>query len=262
MATSPTQLSKPTPRPPRTPARAAQIRRQNRRREYLERHPSYFDSPDHELADPVLYDVLIRRFQSGAERQADGLRRGFSRVLEADLFRGEARLAELTAGAPVGPDGGDGSGTGRNVTVGQSHSHVAVAVSQSTGRIDGSNLVDGDDDDSADRRAQKRQEALEADRTFSGELGAEPPETKEEGRQRWINFLRDRFIHGRDEDFDYAIVDQDDGLDVLERRDEEDDWFDGEEPEWADDADTNGRPEKETSRERRERRGETGIQDF
>ena len=50
---------KPVPRDPRSPDDAARIRGQNRRREYLHRHPSYYKSLDHEMAgkhahlDPV-----------------------------------------------------------------------------------------------------------------------------------------------------------------------------------------------------------------
>ncbi len=47
---SPTPFAKPMPRPPRSPAHSAQIRIRNRRREYLERHPDYFKSTEHELA--------------------------------------------------------------------------------------------------------------------------------------------------------------------------------------------------------------------
>ena len=54
-ASSPPRLhadsfAKPKPRPPKSPAQSAQIRVQNRRREYLERHEDYFGSMDHELA--------------------------------------------------------------------------------------------------------------------------------------------------------------------------------------------------------------------
>ena len=41
---------KPVPRDPKSPAKVAQIRVHNRRREYLQRHPSYYESLDHELA--------------------------------------------------------------------------------------------------------------------------------------------------------------------------------------------------------------------
>ncbi|KAG5926909.1 hypothetical protein E4U42_002820 [Claviceps africana] len=80
---------KPVPRPAKSPAKTAQIRTQNRRREYLERHPAYFDSADRELADPVLYERLIRRHQTPQERQTDHLRKGYAHVLEARLARGE-----------------------------------------------------------------------------------------------------------------------------------------------------------------------------
>lgn len=54
-------FSKPRPRPPRSPAHAAQIRAQNRRREYLRRHPSYLQSSEHEFAgeySPLPYFLL------------------------------------------------------------------------------------------------------------------------------------------------------------------------------------------------------------
>ncbi|TVY75899.1 hypothetical protein LSUE1_G005488 [Lachnellula suecica] len=45
--------------------------------------------------DPLLYDRCIRRFQTPAEREADGRSKGYSGVLEADLYRSEAKLAAL-----------------------------------------------------------------------------------------------------------------------------------------------------------------------
>lgn len=38
----------------------------------------------------------MRRFQSTAEREADGRAKGYSGVLEADLYRSEAKLAALS----------------------------------------------------------------------------------------------------------------------------------------------------------------------
>ena len=46
-------------------------------------------------ADPLLYDQLIRRFQSAAEREAEGRQKGYSGVLEGDLRRSEAKMAAL-----------------------------------------------------------------------------------------------------------------------------------------------------------------------
>jgi hypothetical protein len=48
-----------------------------------------------ELASPLLYDRCIRRFQTPAEREAEGRKKGYAGVLEADLERGEAKLAAL-----------------------------------------------------------------------------------------------------------------------------------------------------------------------
>lgn len=45
-----TTRDKPVPRDPRTPACAEEVRVRNRRREYLQRNPSYFTRLDHEMA--------------------------------------------------------------------------------------------------------------------------------------------------------------------------------------------------------------------
>ncbi|OHF03357.1 coiled-coil domain-containing protein [Colletotrichum orchidophilum] len=89
------RFEKPTPRPPKSPTIANNIRSCNRRREYLERNPKYFDDAEHELADPLLYDSLVRKFQTPAEREVEGKAKGYSGVLESSLLRGEARLADL-----------------------------------------------------------------------------------------------------------------------------------------------------------------------
>lgn len=67
----------------------------NRRKRYLEVHPEYFDDSSLELADPLLYDRLIRRFQTAREREAEGQRKGFSGQMSADLWRAEAKKEAL-----------------------------------------------------------------------------------------------------------------------------------------------------------------------
>lgn len=47
------------------------------------------------LKAPLLYDRLIRRFQTTSEREAEGRSKGYSGVLEADLWRSEAKLEAL-----------------------------------------------------------------------------------------------------------------------------------------------------------------------
>ena len=109
--------------------------------------------------------------------------------------------------------------------------------------------------------------------TIDSDLAESRPETKEEGRAAWEDFLRERFIRGGDDDFDYGPVDGDEGLDELESRDREEEWFDGEEPEWASDgsegsagADGDVGPDGEPGRRKGPRErvliGQTGVQDY
>ncbi len=133
-------------------------------------------------------------------------------------------------------------------------------------------------------------------------FGAEPgpPTDAAEGRARWRAFLRERFVRGADTDFaegfaidgrgGYDAVDRDEGLDVLERRDAEEAWYDDQDPGWLDengsedsdstlDGDRVPPPTTTTgaqaeqryhpavgrttaARRSRRRRGETGVQDF
>ncbi|KAI5796345.1 coiled-coil domain-containing protein-domain-containing protein, partial [Peziza echinospora] len=63
---------------------------------YLENnHDTYFSNTDLELADPLLYDKCIRKFQTPAEREAEGKAKGWSGILHADLERAEARMEAL-----------------------------------------------------------------------------------------------------------------------------------------------------------------------
>ncbi|THZ82087.1 hypothetical protein D6C84_06040 [Aureobasidium pullulans] len=84
-------------------AHTLRIRVKTRRRRYLEQNGDYFDSPSLELADPLLYDRMIRRFQSAAEREADGREKGYSGMLEADLMRSEAKIDALNHPDPNSP---------------------------------------------------------------------------------------------------------------------------------------------------------------
>lgn len=76
--------------------RSRKLKAKNRRKRYLEVHPEYFDDYSLELADPLLYDRLIRRFQTAAEREAEGRRKGFSGQMATDLWRAEAKKDALS----------------------------------------------------------------------------------------------------------------------------------------------------------------------
>ncbi|KAI4104601.1 MAG: hypothetical protein L6R37_003122, partial [Teloschistes peruensis] len=45
---------------------------------------------------PLAYDRLIRRFQSAAEREVEGRKKGYSGILEADLWRSEAKIDAIS----------------------------------------------------------------------------------------------------------------------------------------------------------------------
>jgi len=74
---------------------AQRLQAKNRRKRYLEVHPEYFSDPSLELADPLLYDRLIRRFQTASEREAEGRKKGFSGQMATDLWRAEAKKDAL-----------------------------------------------------------------------------------------------------------------------------------------------------------------------
>ncbi|KAF2647943.1 hypothetical protein K491DRAFT_613748 [Lophiostoma macrostomum CBS 122681] len=80
--------------------RSIRLRAKNRRKRYLEMHPEYFNDSSLELADPLLYDRLIRRFQTAAEREAEGRQKGFSGVMATDLWRAEAKKDALSHPSP------------------------------------------------------------------------------------------------------------------------------------------------------------------
>lgn len=210
--------------------------------------PRYTRSADHSETDPDLYDTLVRKFQSPAEREAEGRARGWGKTLESSLMRGEDRLERL-ASSYTGdhpptrrPNGGAAAGGGGGGSQG------GPALSSITNFAIDADLADG------------------------------KPATREEGRTAWEDFLRERFVRGGDEDFDYGQVDGDEDLDAMEDRDREEAYFDEMEPEWADDSDglEEGQDEEGTGggehgggpggvkRPRRERMllGQTGIQDY
>ncbi|KAF7588725.1 hypothetical protein BBP40_005286 [Aspergillus hancockii] len=181
---------------PRSPA--TQVR--NRRKCYLDTHPEYF-SADLELADPLLYDRLIRRFQTPAEREAEGRAKGFSGVLQADLLRSEAKFDAL------------------------SHPDPHAMLSYSRGP-NGEILAEDKD---------------------------EIPTSKEEGEKLWRWEMTLRFLRGEDSDFDYTAVDENDDYD--DWNEEQERYFDDEEPEWMVEGENGGDVQSQLQ-------GETGVQDY
>lgn len=154
------------------------------------------------LIDPVLYERLVKRFQSASERTAEGRAKGYGRTLEASLLRSESTLANLA----------EASNTPASLYAGRSSTNSPSS-------------------------AENPWDAPAAD--------------KQQGLDLWRSFLEDRFVHGRDDEFDYGKVDGDEDLDVWDRGNAEQEWFEDEEPSWVEEG-HNGAG----------RIGETGVQDY
>jgi len=180
--------------------RLARVRVKNRRQTWLENNPSYFHSPELELADPLLFDRCVRRFQTAAERELDGRKKGYSGVLEADIYRSEAKLAAL--GGQLKNEMRETAGSG--------------ALTSDITYIRG-----------------PCGEVLPED-------ADEIPKSKEDGMERWKHEITMRFIRGDDVEFSYKEVDECDELDVVEEKEAEERWFDDEEPEWVQSDDNHG----------------------
>ncbi|KAF2215327.1 hypothetical protein CERZMDRAFT_35625 [Cercospora zeae-maydis SCOH1-5] len=188
-----------------TPSR---IRIKNRRKRYLDLHPQYFTSSDLELADPILYDRLVRQHLSAQEREAQGRERGFTGVLEADLMRSEAKLN---------------------------------ALAQKREEREGLEL----------RRKLRGEESEDEENNEYSELG------KDDAWLLWKDIMTQRFLAGKDADFEYGrLVDGNEELDDWEEEERErlEDWLEKEEEEEVFLPAVEG--------ERRELKGETGVQDF
>ncbi|CAF9925132.1 hypothetical protein IMSHALPRED_006386 [Imshaugia aleurites] len=196
---SPTQLLR---RPSRSPSSEARITIKNRRKRFLDTHPEYFSSASLELADPLAYDRLVRRFQTPNEREAEGRKKGYSGTLEADLWRSEAKISALA-------------------------------------NLDRSALLGHRRDASGGIVAEEKDEV---------------PKTKAEGIQRWRKEMELMFLMGDDPNFDYKGVDESEEYDdrEVQEREEEERWFEKEEPSWVEDSDRRGE----------DLIGQTGVQDY
>jgi Coiled-coil domain containing protein (DUF2052) len=130
--------------------------------------------------------------------------------LEADLYRSEAKLAAL-------------KGQDRDGEPVTSNSEASVSFVSYVRGKDGEVLPEDPD---------------------------EVPKSKEEGFERWKFEMTLKFLRGEDPDFDYKMVDESVEWDEIEIKEEEERWFDDEEPGWVEEegVETVG--------------GETGIQDF
>lgn len=177
-----------------------------------------------------MYDRCIRRFQTAAEREADGKAKGYSGVLEADLYRSEAKLAAVRNAQPKIQDEDAMSPYSSLSQLPAETKPDVPFVSYLRGS--GGEILPEEED--------------------------EVPQSKEEGLERWKFEMTLKFLRGEDQDFDYKDVDESEEFDVIAEMEEEEKWFDDEEPEWVDESEegiTEGEAKKGTG-------GETGVQDY
>lgn len=146
-------------------------------------------------------------------------------MLEADLWRGEAKLEALRQK--------DGYSTSVIATQNEAKLGEESTSDSKLLRNDMYNFIDDEDE----------------------------PQNQADGEKMWRKEIERRFVAGRDEDFEeYDDVDDgkwDDGAE--EEREEEEKWFDEEEERWVSEEldDDDGKLGKEKGL-----KGETGVQDF
>ena len=231
-----------------------------RRRRYLEKTTTYFASAsaDAELNSPLEYDRLIRRYQSAAEREREGKKRGWASTLEAGLIRGEARSAEVNDSLRNNTgDTRHRNDAARNTIYGNTQIDWSISDSPETEGASADGQVEqGASLESTTDLAYLREKIAESE-SLGGKIGQPRPsafalsetnkaQEKRRGEERWHALLADRFVSGNDENFDYRMVDEDEGLDEdWAAKKVEEDWFEEEE------AMIDGSAE-----------GETGLQDF
>lgn len=183
--------------------------------------------------DPLLYDRLVRRFQSAAEREQEGRRRGYTGVLEADLYRSEAKLAALRQQQRPSEWSGRSNNNSNNNGNGINRSAAGTSSSSSyhsNGRILGEEEEDEDEDEDEDEEE-------------------DTAPNKESAWKRFVDVMTQRFLRGHDGDFDYASVDDSEEYDDREEEERRrlELYIDDQTPEFVGE----GLPG-----------GETGIQDF
>ncbi|KAI9685166.1 MAG: hypothetical protein M1822_004753 [Bathelium mastoideum] len=222
------------------------IQVKNRRRRWLDAHPEYFQGSELEGADPLLYDRLVRRFQSVTEREEEGKSKGFAGTIEASLLRGEARIEEARNRQEQGLEARHPMDTRleslKNESKGRDGSDAQVENGDHGHSQDEDNGVVEDIDNEADI------DNLWTHRNL---------DSKEDASQKWRQVMSARFLNGKDVDFNYTAVDEDSEWDDHEEEERRrmDDWFDDEEPSWGTPGSGDEQVEKVLT-------GETGVQDY
>ena len=166
----------------------------------------------------------MRRHQSAAEREAAGRSRGLADALTGSLLRGEAQTLIAARRA-----------TARGITDAAGGDVDQISEGEVNWAVEGEAVCPAPDGEGKEHREEQRVMRA-ADR-------------RQEAAREWRKMLEERFVDGKDEGFEYASIDSDEGLDqgwgmvTMEEK-----WFSDE----REDGDTTpGQLE-----------GQTGVQDF
>lgn len=150
--------------------------------------------------------------------------KGYAGVLEADLWRSEAKMEALRLDS--------------------------AAKSARSAALPGSGL--DEEDETGTRSTSDWNGMIDDDEIYEGLAN------KEEGLRMWREEMEMRFLAGLDEDFDYDGVDAGQEDDGSEEESEEEKWFNEEEASWLE----VGEGGENENGLKLALKGETGVQDF
>lgn len=160
--------------------------------------------------DPLLYNRLIRRFQTAAEREEEGRKKGYGGVLEAELWRVEAEREVKMRDGEKGHDNDDDDNDDHNNTDESEELVVSEVQMQKLKGLD-ERPYKGE---APQQQGNGIAEAEEATYDVDDDVDAEPvPSDQDAGRRQWRELMEAQFLRGEDADFDYRSVDQSEEFD-------------------------------------------------
>lgn len=183
----------------------------NRRYKYLQKlmgESDYFSDEMMRQRDPLLFEYYIGQFMSEDEKLE----------MEANN-KSEMKLSSMIL---------------KNMEVDQRTELLRQQQSREHDQLEETDSSDDDDDDLEEMgRSENIGRTLVPMKLSSDLVMAE--REKKMLRGEFLTAMQNSFLDGKDKDFDYSVVDQNENYDSLEMKqiDAEDDYFDSEEPSWC-----------------------------
>ena len=184
----------------------------NRRYKYLEKlmeESDYFCEEQMRQRDPILFEYYIGQFMSAEEK------------LEMDANRSDMKLSSMIL---------------KNMEVDKRAELLKQQRKKEHDQLEESDSSSDEDDSELNRPAGIGRNSKIPMAPMK--LSSNPEMARREKRMLRAEFLtamQNSFLDGKDKDFDYSVVDQDEKYDSLEmkQKDAEDEYFDTEEPSWC-----------------------------